>query len=247
MIARIRPFISRNTFGPGPADITLTVGRANADWIPLAGDWDGDGIDTVGLYKPALAKFALKNGHVPGQADFAFHYGIPNWKPVTGDWNQDGIDTIGIYVPDQALFLLRNTNTTGTHEIGFVYGMPHWAPLVGDWSSELAGHGFSPAAMANRVDFAFSNSDGTIAGEILSNAWFEHEPFSTILEQPVESWEKTGYKKYDSSASISSPSVGEKGLQIGLSPVPERRISADHQSLNYLDLMYAREEPPFLS
>ena len=26
------------------------------DWIPIAGDWNGDGIDTIGLYDPSIGK-----------------------------------------------------------------------------------------------------------------------------------------------------------------------------------------------
>ena len=57
--------------------------------IPIAGDWDGDGDDTVGLYDPATGKFMLKNTLAGGASDHVFLFGPkPNQvKPIAGDWD----------------------------------------------------------------------------------------------------------------------------------------------------------------
>ena len=63
----------------GPADVTFAYGPAGAGWIPIAGDWDGDGTDTIGLYNPATSTFYLRNTtslQGPsdlGYADVVFH------------------------------------------------------------------------------------------------------------------------------------------------------------------------------
>lgn len=168
------------------------------DWIPVAGDWDGDGIDTIGAYDPNNARFYLRNANERrgptdmGFADIEFHYGLPDvpglipvagdWNgdgidtvglynpnptepnggnfhlsdvlesveatiapfpyggngmiPVTGDWDRDGADSIGVYDPNTARFRLRNSNNAGPADRGdFQYGPggPNFFPLMGDW------------------------------------------------------------------------------------------------------------------
>ena len=44
-------------------------------WIPIAGDWDGNSTDTVGLYNPALSRFYLRNTNSNGVADNTFLFG----------------------------------------------------------------------------------------------------------------------------------------------------------------------------
>ena len=117
-------FYFRNTTslqGPndkGYADVTFAYGQAGAGWIPIAGDWNGDGKDTIGLYNPATSTFYLRNtislqgSYDKGYADLVFSYGTANagWKPIAGDWNGDGKDTIGLYNPATSTFYLKNTN-----------------------------------------------------------------------------------------------------------------------------------------
>ncbi|MBK6428275.1 MAG: hypothetical protein IPF82_19430 [Blastocatellia bacterium] len=54
---------------------------------PLSGDWDGDGIDTIGIYAPASGAWFLRNVNSGGAASAAFTYGAPNMTPIAGDWN----------------------------------------------------------------------------------------------------------------------------------------------------------------
>jgi hypothetical protein len=71
-------------------------------WLPVTGDWDGDGRDTTGLYDPARRTWYLNN-RVNGSTTAVFTvttaYAAPSWRPVTGDWNGDGVDTIGLFNP----------------------------------------------------------------------------------------------------------------------------------------------------
>ncbi|HLC64762.1 MAG TPA: LamG-like jellyroll fold domain-containing protein, partial [Candidatus Nanoarchaeia archaeon] len=102
--------------------------------IPIAGDWNGDGVDTIGFYRPSESKFYLKNSNVEGTADLIFGYGLLGDKPIIGDWNGDGADTIGVYRPSEAKFHLRNSNTAGVADISFGYGLLGDLPITGRWS-----------------------------------------------------------------------------------------------------------------
>lgn len=135
----------------GSNDITLTAnettlhsvfgyGAPSLGWIPLMGDWNGDGVITAGLFDPVNSIFYLRNSNDTGYADITFGYGAPNagWTPLVGDWNGDGRDTVGFYDPATSLFYLRNTNDTGMADYAFGFGAAgaHWEPLAGDWNGD---------------------------------------------------------------------------------------------------------------
>jgi len=133
-------YFLRNSNTTGVADIPAFNFGANVPtrWIPFAGDWNGDGIKTIGVYEPTGASFFLRNTNSSGTADVAVNFGVPGWIPIAGDWDGDGIDTIGAFDPASALFYLRNSNTSGVADIEFRYGPGtlSWRPVVGDWNGD---------------------------------------------------------------------------------------------------------------
>jgi hypothetical protein len=71
------------------ADVIFRYGPTNAGWEPIAGDWDGDDQDTVGLYRPQTGYFYLRNSHTSGVAHVRFQYRATNgeWWPLVGKWH----------------------------------------------------------------------------------------------------------------------------------------------------------------
>jgi RHS repeat-associated protein len=141
----------RNELTTGVADITIGYGPPAAGWLPLVGDWDGNGTTTVGLYAPATGYFYLRNSNTTGVGNIAFFYGDPtkNWTPVAGDWTGDGHDSIGMYDPSTGTWYLRNELSTGVADMTFGYGPAGagWLPVVGDWT----GTSSAPALAANSL------------------------------------------------------------------------------------------------
>jgi hypothetical protein len=80
--------------------------------MPLAGDWDGDGTDSIGLYEPLTSIFTLYDEGFGSST--SFRYGQPGDIPLTGDWDGDGDETVG--VARGRWYLLRNTNAPGPRE-----------------------------------------------------------------------------------------------------------------------------------
>ncbi|MCK7492667.1 MAG: hypothetical protein MZW92_14790 [Comamonadaceae bacterium] len=70
----------------GNAELIFPYGDPAMD-IPVVGDWDGDGDDTVGIYRAALGEWFLKNANEAGCADLNFTYGLVDEKPLAGDWD----------------------------------------------------------------------------------------------------------------------------------------------------------------
>ncbi|MCH8132985.1 MAG: hypothetical protein IIA30_10600, partial [Myxococcales bacterium] len=60
--------------------------------IPFLGDWNGDGIDTPGLYRQSDGYVYLRNSNTQGVADLDFFFGNPGDMPIIGDFNGDGCD-----------------------------------------------------------------------------------------------------------------------------------------------------------
>jgi len=117
----------KNSNSTGFADVMLTYGIAGD--YPVAGDWNNDGVDTIGVYRNG--SFFLRNSNTNGVADIVFAFGSPGDIPIVGDWNNDGVDTIGIY--RNGTFMLRNSNTSGPAEIVFSLGFAGDIPIAGDW------------------------------------------------------------------------------------------------------------------
>jgi ELWxxDGT repeat protein len=117
---------------------TLVLGFGSANWIPIAGDWDGNGSQTVGMYNPATSTFYLRNSNTKGNADVTFGFGQPGagWLPIVGDWTGSGTDTVGLYDPNTSTFYLRNSNTAGVANLTFGYGArgANLIPVSGNWN-----------------------------------------------------------------------------------------------------------------
>jgi hypothetical protein len=103
--------LGSNDGGLGAADFSFLFG--NAGDKPFVGDFNGDGVDTVGLHRESTGLVYFRNSNTTGAADSQFIYGDPGDMLVAGDWDGNGSDTIGVYRPSSGVFYLRNSNTQG--------------------------------------------------------------------------------------------------------------------------------------
>jgi hypothetical protein len=140
----------------GFADLTLTYGLPGD--IPLAGDWNGDGIDTVGVYR--AGSFYLRNSNSDGFADLVFAFGVPGDQPVVGDWDGDGLDTIGVYRSSLGHFFLRNSNSSGPADLQFSLGIAGDMGISGDWD----GDGFASAGVFRPTNGGFYLKNANTSG-----------------------------------------------------------------------------------
>jgi hypothetical protein len=98
---------------------------------PITGDWDGDGVDTIGLRRGN--QWILSNSNTNPNADIRRNWGLATDTPVVGDWDSDGVDTIGVRRGNQ--WILSNSNTDPNADIRRNWGMATDTPVVGDWSN----------------------------------------------------------------------------------------------------------------
>ncbi|HEV8116428.1 MAG TPA: hypothetical protein VGP53_09335 [Acidimicrobiales bacterium] len=122
-----------NTVPPGPApDLSFAFG--NRRGFPVAGDFDGDGVDDVAVYDDGTWEIRLTG---TGATSTVTGFGTGSWPntvPVAGDWDGDGTDGIGFF--RNGTWTLRQT-TTGGDLAPFTYrpGRNPY-PVVGDWDGD---------------------------------------------------------------------------------------------------------------
>lgn len=128
-------FFIRNSSSPGPASGAFTFGAGTPNFRPIAGDWDGNGTGTIGIYDTSTGTFFLKNSNAGGAADLVFGFGPAAATPLAGDFDGNGSDTIGIYLPATGTFFLKNSNAGGGADLAFQFGpsASSFVPLLGDW------------------------------------------------------------------------------------------------------------------
>jgi hypothetical protein len=108
---------------------------------PFVGDWDGDGIETPGLYRQADGYVYLRNSNTQGNADIKFFFGNPGDIPIAGDFNGDGFGTVSIYRPvNQTFYIINklgsNDGGLGAADFSYVFGNPGDKPFVGDFDGD---------------------------------------------------------------------------------------------------------------
>lgn len=118
-----------NDWSGNPA-VGFGYGRVNDEFF--AGDWDGDGIDTIGLRRGN--RFYLRNENSSGRHEITFTFGRATDSVVVGDWDGDGIDTVGIHRGKR--FHLINAHRGGWADYSFGYGRRGDVPLAGDWDGD---------------------------------------------------------------------------------------------------------------
>ena len=136
-------FFLRNSNDPSHSgtDIQFQFGPTNSTLLPVAGDWNGSGVDQVGLYDQTTGTFHLREVSGTSVTDVAFVYGPANnhLLPIAGKWTPGATEaTIGLYSPSDSLFFLRDSNTTGIADNTFLYGPANsglsFRPITGDWT-----------------------------------------------------------------------------------------------------------------
>lgn len=136
-LGRFRPSTAQWTLdltipGGGSVPLTTVFGYGNPNDTPLVGDWDGDGVETQGVWR--RGQWLLANTLGKATADVSFTYGQAGDLPVVGDWDGDGKATPAYY--RNGTFFFRDSNSAGAPARSFGFGDPGDIPLAGDWNGD---------------------------------------------------------------------------------------------------------------
>jgi hypothetical protein len=103
----------------------------------IVGDWDGDGYDDIGLFRPLSGTFVLfVNGNV--FKTITMLDGKAGGVPLVGNWNGLPGDEVGLFRPFAGKFVLDFdgdgvSNDLDDHVGTMLDGKPFGKPLVGNW------------------------------------------------------------------------------------------------------------------
>jgi N-acetylmuramoyl-L-alanine amidase-like protein len=103
--------------------------------IPVVGDWDGDGTQTVGVVRPSAARdsnhFLLRNSN---GSVLDFWYGRHGDRLVVGDWDANGTWTPAAV--RAGVWSIRNSNAAGAADTTVTFGGSGDRYLAGDWDGD---------------------------------------------------------------------------------------------------------------
>jgi len=218
------------TVGLGPIHLTGLVDVSQGKWYlydeagvldtsfffgnpgdyPFMGDWDGDGVETPGLYRQSDGFVYIKNTNAVGNADISFFFGNPGDVPIAGDFNGDGFDTVSIYRPSNQRFFIINElgqdgGGLGEADVFYTFGNPGDKPFVGDFDGdgvETAGlHRESTGLVYFRNSHTPGNADneflfGNPGDRLVAGDWTGDRVFTPALFRPTST---TMYFKYTNS------------------------------------------------
>jgi hypothetical protein len=112
----------------------IVLGFGNPGDKPVAGDWDGDGMDEIGLHRESTGLFYWRNTLDTGVASGQILFGDPSDLFVAGDWGiVDGVDSPAIFRPSDLKFFFRHTVTQGVADSEFAFpgAASGWLPVSG--------------------------------------------------------------------------------------------------------------------
>lgn len=113
----------------GPAEFDFYFGDPGDK--PFVGDFNGDGIDSIGLHRESTGLVYFRMTNTQGVADATFTFGNPADGLVAGDWNGNGISSPALFRPSATTFFFRFTNVTGVADTQFSWGVSSWLPVAG--------------------------------------------------------------------------------------------------------------------
>jgi len=121
--------------GLGAAEYSFLFGDMGDK--PVVGDWDGDGIDEIGLHRESTGFFYYRNTLTTGIADGQFYFGDPGDRFIAGDWGgTEGQETPAVFRPSDTTFYFRHTLTQGNADSQFIWpgAGTNWLPVAGDFN-----------------------------------------------------------------------------------------------------------------
>ena len=99
---------------------------------PVAGDWEGDGRDTIGVFHDGVFLLTADNSETTASTIFGFAGDLP----VAGDWTGKRAYGVGLFHAPTATFSIETQLGLGP-DIIFTFGTSNDVPVAGHWPPVL--------------------------------------------------------------------------------------------------------------
>jgi hypothetical protein len=159
----------RHTNNTGAADINVAFGGDPSD-LPVVGDWNNDGVDTIGVYRNSTGFFFLSDSNTAPAVNHTVLFGNPGDTPFAGQWSVDTLGSgIGVYRNSNGILYQRKSLTTGFDDFFAIYGNPGDQGFAGDWE----GNGFDSIGVYRSADQTwYLTNNSTPSGIVFSDIDF---------------------------------------------------------------------------
>lgn len=115
-------------------DHVFRFGEGNQ--FPIVGDWNGDGISTIGVFKDGKWTLDSNGDGRLTNVDDEFAMGEKGDFPVVGDFNGDGIHEIGVYRAGRWIIDTNGNRQIDPEDKSFEMGTAADRPVVGDFNGD---------------------------------------------------------------------------------------------------------------
>ena len=123
--------------GAMQADVIDHVFRYGAPLdTPVSGDWNGDGIDGIGIFRAGKWKLDTDGDGRFSSRDTVAEFGRAGDRPVVGDFDGDGVHELGIYRDGTWMIDSNGNRELDAHDRVFEMGGTDDTPVVGDWNGD---------------------------------------------------------------------------------------------------------------
>ena len=104
--------------------------------IAVTGDWNGDGIYTIGIFRNGVWFLDMDGDGRWSEGDLMVEFGQEGDMPVVGDWTGDGISKLGVY-RNGTFYLDTNNNhqLDAADKVIRAGPAPATSRLSGDWTA----------------------------------------------------------------------------------------------------------------
>jgi serine-aspartate repeat-containing protein C/D/E len=104
--------------------------------IAVTGDWNGDGIFNIGIFRNGTWFLDMDGDGRWSDADLVVEFGQAGDLPVVGDWTGDGISKLGVYRNGQFILDKNNNRQIDDGDKTFALGRAGDKPVSGDWNGD---------------------------------------------------------------------------------------------------------------
>jgi len=104
--------------------------------IAVTGDWNGDGIYTIGIFRNGTWFLDMDGDGRFGKGDVVCQFGQEGDLPVVGDWTGDGITKLGVYRDGKFYLDINNNRQLDAADKVFALGHAGDKPISGDWNGD---------------------------------------------------------------------------------------------------------------
>ncbi len=126
-----------SAFGKERMDVVDHVfGIGDRDDVPVTGDWNGNGIRSIGMFTNGVWQLDVNGDGEFGHEDIVVNFGRSGDVPLVGDFNGDGIEEIAVYRSGTWFMDTNGNRELDASDKVFEMGTSNDIPVVGDWNGD---------------------------------------------------------------------------------------------------------------